>query len=179
MFGIWVVVTVWRISLTILDQVDLVRRMKFYRFILHIDVKSNKFLKILRNDKSHFNRDGLPNLHSLHYCYNKYLLLKNIVYENTSTEISISMFLINNSSKFVASDLDVIIVFQNYAFPDTWIRESCPILWPTRSPELRSIDFYVWGLQRNYFVKQWWPIGVRVRNWESWNWIYNLTFFHT
>ena len=33
----------------------------------------------------------------------------------------------------------------DYAFPHRWIGRGGPIAWPARSPDLNSIDFFLWG----------------------------------
>ena len=33
----------------------------------------------------------------------------------------------------------------NNKYPNKWIGNNGPILWPARSPELNMMDFYLWG----------------------------------
>jgi len=37
----------------------------------------------------------------------------------------------------------------NERFPDAWIGRVGPIPWPPRSPDLSSLDFFLWGYIKN------------------------------
>ena len=37
----------------------------------------------------------------------------------------------------------------NKRFPDAWIGRGGPIPWPTRSPDLSPLDFFLWGYIKN------------------------------
>jgi hypothetical protein len=36
-------------------------------------------------------------------------------------------------------------VYLNAVFPAWWIGHGGPFFWPARSPELNSLDFFIWG----------------------------------
>jgi len=35
--------------------------------------------------------------------------------------------------------------YLNESFPNGWLRRGGPVAWPPRSPDLTSLDFYLWG----------------------------------
>lgn len=37
----------------------------------------------------------------------------------------------------------------NTNYPDKWISRGGPITWPARSPDLKVLDFFVWGYLKN------------------------------
>lgn len=38
----------------------------------------------------------------------------------------------------------------NEVFPNRWIGRFGPIAWPPRSPDLTPLDFFLWGLMKDY-----------------------------
>jgi hypothetical protein len=45
--------------------------------------------------------------------------------------------------------------FLDNAFPQGWIGRSGPIEWPPRSPDITPMDFFLWGVVKNFvFAKQ-------------------------
>jgi hypothetical protein len=41
----------------------------------------------------------------------------------------------------------------NTQFPDRWLGRGGPISWPVRSPDLNSLDFFLWGHLKEIFYR--------------------------
>ena len=49
--------------------------------------------------------------------------------------------------------LNIVCIFLNEKFPDSWIGRGRPTPWPPRSPDLTPLDFFFWEGERWEFVQ--------------------------
>jgi len=40
----------------------------------------------------------------------------------------------------------IVRMFLNQRFPNRWIGRDGPVLWPSKSPDLNPLDFFLWGV---------------------------------
>jgi hypothetical protein len=49
----------------------------------------------------------------------------------------------------------------NTLFPDRWLGRGSPVSWPARSPDLNTLDVFLWGHMKEIFT------GIRRLTWKT------------